>query len=261
MHGTINWSRYTAQARTIGLAEIPAWAKTSGLAEYTSQARTGGLAEASPYKVSDRHKSQREGEGSKSHPSKDKEQVGPIGETQASRPRRPRSVKELYRTSVGEEDVGYYTLQMTNLSLSQPDTPLEARWPMLKQGTKIWAAGVASGEYTRGQASEAQALANHLKLELEEADQCRASLETERENYHLDLADSQKLLKELRTGRRALEDELLKLTGALEKLTVELLAETIVEYKKLTGFEMGLVRTGQVSYEYGYRVVLAKFKA
>ncbi|RZS19683.1 hypothetical protein BHM03_00052124 [Ensete ventricosum] len=59
----------------------------------------------------------------------------------------------------------------------------------------------------------------------------------------------------------ALEDELLKLTGALEKLTVELPAETIAEYKKLTGFEMGLVRTCQVSYKYGYRVVLAKFKA
>ncbi|RRT56817.1 hypothetical protein B296_00021364 [Ensete ventricosum] len=59
----------------------------------------------------------------------------------------------------------------------------------------------------------------------------------------------------------ALEDELLKLTGALEKLTVELPTKTIAEYKKLTGFEMGLVRTCQVSYEYGYRVVLAKFKA
>ncbi|RZR80931.1 hypothetical protein BHM03_00007041 [Ensete ventricosum] len=39
-------------------------------------------------------------------------------------------------------------------------------------------------------ASEAQALVDHMKVELEEADWCRASLEMERENYHLDLADS-----------------------------------------------------------------------
>ncbi|RWW70571.1 hypothetical protein BHE74_00021743 [Ensete ventricosum] len=39
-------------------------------------------------------------------------------------------------------------------------------------------------------ASEAQALVDHLKVELEKADRRRASLEMERENYHLDLADS-----------------------------------------------------------------------
>ncbi|RRT76008.1 hypothetical protein B296_00000726 [Ensete ventricosum] len=38
--------------------------------------------------------------------------------------------------------------------------------------------------------------------------------------------------------------------GAMKKLKVELPAEAIAEYKKLVGFEMGLVRMGQVSYEY-----------
>ncbi|RZS19682.1 hypothetical protein BHM03_00052123 [Ensete ventricosum] len=81
------------------------------IADLASEVAHRCRAYASPYKVSDRHKSQREGEGSKSHPSKDKEQVGPISETQASRPRRPKSVKEFYRTYAREEDVGYYTLQ------------------------------------------------------------------------------------------------------------------------------------------------------
>ncbi|RWW83473.1 hypothetical protein BHE74_00008019 [Ensete ventricosum] len=53
---------------------------------------------------------------------------------------------------------------------------------------------------------------------------------------------------------------LLKMTGTMEKLKVELLAEAIVEYKKLACFEMGLVHTGQVLYEYVYRVALAQFK-
>ncbi|RZR93114.1 hypothetical protein BHM03_00021521 [Ensete ventricosum] len=209
-----------------------------------------------------------EGEGSKSHPSKDKEQVGPASETRAPRPRRPRSVKELSRTSAGEEDMGYYTLRMTNLLLSEHDTPLEARWSMLKQGTKIWVNEAASGEYARGvliprlavdlysssseplvdralkstvlgpeavvvaeqRASEAQALVDHLKVEFEEADRHRVSLETERENYCHDLV-----------GRRALDDELLKLMGTLENLRVELPTKTIIKYKKSTGFEMGLV--------------------
>ncbi|RWV81449.1 hypothetical protein GW17_00057130 [Ensete ventricosum] len=83
----------------------------------------------------------------------------------------------------------------------------------------------------------------------------------EMENYHLYLADSQEQLKEVRARQKALEDQMLKMTGTLEKLKVELPVEAIVEYKKSAGFEMGLVRIGQVSYEYGYWVALARFKA
>ncbi|RRT62486.1 hypothetical protein B296_00019117 [Ensete ventricosum] len=39
---------------------------------------------------------------------------------------------------------------MTDQSLSEPDTSLEARWLTLKQGMKIWADGAASGEYAQG---------------------------------------------------------------------------------------------------------------
>ncbi|RWV77084.1 hypothetical protein GW17_00062144 [Ensete ventricosum] len=106
-------------------------------------------------------------------------------------------------------------------------------------------------------ADEAQTLVDDLKVELEEASRRWALLETKVDNYRVDLADSREQLKEVRAGRRTLEDELLKITGAMEKLKVELLAEAIAEYKNSVGFEMGLVHTCQVSYEYGYRVALA----
>lgn len=39
----------------------------------------------------------------------------------------------------------------------------------------------------------------------------------------------------------------------------ERIKEAIVEYKKSTGFELGLQRSGQVTYEFGYRVAFARF--
>ncbi|RWW53851.1 hypothetical protein BHE74_00039615 [Ensete ventricosum] len=110
-------------------------------------------------------------------------------------------------------------------------------------------------------AAEDQALIDLLKVKLEEANRHWASLEVEVENYRVNLAESREQLKEVRLGCRTLEDELLKMTGTMEKLKVELPTEAIVEYKKLAGFEMGLVRTGQVSYEYGYQIALDRFKA
>ncbi|RWV90841.1 hypothetical protein GW17_00046920 [Ensete ventricosum] len=46
-----------------------------------------------------------------------------------------------------------------------------------------------------------------------------------------------------------------------EALNVDLSKKTVADYKQSTGFKMGLVRTGQVSYKYGYRVALARFQA
>ncbi|XP_065007933.1 uncharacterized protein LOC135638644 [Musa acuminata AAA Group] len=37
--------------------------------------------------------------------------------------------------------------------------------------------------------------------------------------------------------------------------------ELIVTYKKSEGFELGLTRTGQVSFEYGYRIATSRFRA
>ncbi|RRT78663.1 hypothetical protein B296_00007103 [Ensete ventricosum] len=128
------------------------------------------------------------GEGSKPCSLKGKEPVGAIGETRTPRPRRPRSVKELYQTSADEGHAGYYALFMTDQPTSDPDVPLETRWSSLTQGTKVW-----------------------------------------------------EQLKEIWARCRTLEDELLKMTGTLERLRVKLPMEAITEYKKSTSFEMGLV--------------------
>ncbi|RWW57627.1 hypothetical protein BHE74_00035568 [Ensete ventricosum] len=47
----------------------------------------------------------------------------------------------------------------------------------------------------------------------------------------------------------------------MEGLRVELPKEAIAKYKKSAGFEMGLVQMSHVSYEYGYWVVVARFRA
>ncbi|RWV90427.1 hypothetical protein GW17_00047375 [Ensete ventricosum] len=46
----------------------------------------------------------------------------------------------------------------------------------------------------------------------------------------------------------------------MEGLKVKVPKEVVAAYIKSTGFEMGLVRPGQVSYEYGYQVALAQFQ-
>ncbi|RWW17376.1 hypothetical protein GW17_00018694 [Ensete ventricosum] len=85
-------------------------------------------------------------------------------------------------------------------------------------------------------ASEAQSLVDHYKIELEEATRRRESLEI-------------------------MEDELLNLTCNTDALNVDLPKKAVADYKKLAGFEMGLMWMGQVSYEYGYQVALAGFWA
>ncbi|RRT37634.1 hypothetical protein B296_00038399 [Ensete ventricosum] len=46
----------------------------------------------------------------------------------------------------------------------------------------------------------------------------------------------------------------------MDALRVDLPKQAIEEYKKLSGFEMGLVRMGWVSLEYGYRLALARLR-
>ncbi|XP_064937290.1 uncharacterized protein LOC135588870 [Musa acuminata AAA Group] len=72
-------------------------------------------------------------------------------------------------------------------------------------------------------------------------------------------ADSLELLRRLEESRaeargasEALDAEIRQRPGRDKKL--------IEDYKDFPGFQLGLVRTGRVSYEYGYRVALAHFK-
>ncbi|RZR78289.1 hypothetical protein BHM03_00003584 [Ensete ventricosum] len=189
--------------------------------------------EGDKVKTYDRHKSQHVEGGSKPHSSKGKEQVGAVKETQTPRPRRPRFVKELYQTSAGEGDVGFYALCMYDLLVGDPEAPLEARWSSLKQGTKTqhYCMALADHVHDAGRVInlmdnkaeglkkeianlrawsgskvvaaadpkvvEAQALVDDLKVKLEEANRRRASLEIEVDNYRANLADLQEQLKEV----------------------------------------------------------------
>ncbi|RRT84713.1 hypothetical protein B296_00010766 [Ensete ventricosum] len=94
-----------------------------------------------------KHKSRR-GEGrSRSHsrgkePAKSAEELkAPVElaeETVALVFRRPKSMRDLCRTSVRKDDEGYYALYMSDLALQDLDNELRARWESLKNSTKVW---------------------------------------------------------------------------------------------------------------------------
>ncbi|RWW68489.1 hypothetical protein BHE74_00023981 [Ensete ventricosum] len=58
-----------------------------------------------------------------------------------------------------------------------------------------------------------------------------------------------------------MEIELLDLARSKEALREDLPKRVIEEYKESPGFEMGLVRMGRVSMEYGYQLALARLQA
>ena len=66
---------------------------------------------------------------------------------------------------------------------------------------------------------------------------------------------------------RRLEESCAEARGAAKALSVEIRQrlekdkKLIEDYKASSGFQLGLVQTGRVSYEYGYRIALARFKA
>ncbi|RWW55451.1 hypothetical protein BHE74_00037912 [Ensete ventricosum] len=67
-------------------------------------------------------------------------------------------------------------------------------------------------------------------------------------------------MKEQRADRRKADDKLLKLMRN-ESLKAERPGKSIADYKQSVRFGWGLRWIGQVSYEYGYRVALARFQA
>ncbi|RZS15601.1 hypothetical protein BHM03_00047462 [Ensete ventricosum] len=48
---------------------------------------------------------------------------------------------------------------------------------------------------------------------------------------------------------------------ALESARAELLRQAVDDYKESVGFKEGLKKMGRVTYEYGYRVALARFRS
>ncbi|RWW54802.1 hypothetical protein BHE74_00038592, partial [Ensete ventricosum] len=124
-------------------------------------------------------------------------------------------------------------------------------------------------------AAETQSLAEHLWVELDEANGCRASVEADLEVARSEsaslerqladlrerLGDSEGQLRSARAQVRQMETELLDLAQSKEALWEDLLKMAVEEYKESPGFEMGLVRMGQVSLEYGYQLALARLQA
>ncbi|RWW44647.1 hypothetical protein BHE74_00049581, partial [Ensete ventricosum] len=116
--------------------------------------------------------------------------------------------------------------------------------------------------------TKAEERASELGQELEktkrERDEALLRLEASEKDLSKiwsNLAKVQRLLKEVRVRARKMDDELLQAVKALKNARTELPRQAIVQYKESAGFKEGLNRMGRVTYEYGYRVVLARFHA
>ncbi|RRT32566.1 hypothetical protein B296_00044035, partial [Ensete ventricosum] len=110
-------------------------------------------------------------------------------------------------------------------------------------------------------ASELQEELEKTKRERGEELSRREAAEKELHEVSSHLGDAQRLLKEARVRARKMDDELLQAMKALESTRAELPRQSVVQYKESLGFKEGLKRMGRVTYEYGYRVALARFHA
>ncbi|KAJ8506621.1 hypothetical protein OPV22_007507 [Ensete ventricosum] len=113
--------------------------------------------------------------------------------------------------------------------------------------------------------AEAEERASRLQEELEriKAEKAEELLRHEAAEKELrgHLGDAHHLLKEARARARRMDDELLQSVKDLEQARAELPRTAVAEYKESLGFKEGLKRMGRVTYEYGYRVARARFRA
>uniref|UniRef100_A0A804IBZ2 Uncharacterized protein n=1 Tax=Musa acuminata subsp. malaccensis TaxID=214687 RepID=A0A804IBZ2_MUSAM len=117
------------------------------------------------------------------------------------------------------------------------------------------------------------------------AEQCASDLDAEVTRLRSELRASEEKNKELQMHLKALvakarstrgesvelirrlEESRAEARGAVEALSIEIRQrpekdkKLIEDYKASSGFQLGLVRTRRVSYKYGYRIALARFKA
>ncbi|RZS27831.1 hypothetical protein BHM03_00061359 [Ensete ventricosum] len=237
-----------------------------------------------------RHKS-RLGEGESRSRSKGKEPEAPSEEPEirvgseergaSSALRRPRSMKDLFKTKVHKDDTGsslakllisYYFVQSQHFQMVLFDrvhdagrliTFMDYRLKQLQE--ELDALKYDGGPEAVAKAEERAAkLQEELERTRRERDEALLKCEASKKELHevrSNLADAQRLLKEARVRARKMDDELLQAVKALESTRAELPKQTIAEYKESLGFKEGLKRMGQVTYEYGYRVALACFHA
>ncbi|RRT38658.1 hypothetical protein B296_00013587 [Ensete ventricosum] len=189
--------------------------------------------------------------------------------------RRPRSMKDLFKIKVEKDDAGYYTLLMSDLGHQDPEKEMKARWKGLKNSTKVWNNSSTVEEFERGllhpqlvrelytlpskvllaRAAKEMVLVSSRPMPWHEAS------EKELHEVQSNLAEAHRLLKEARVKARKMDDELLQAVKALESTRAELPKQMVVQYKESLDFKEGLKRMGWVTYEYGYRVTLARFHA
>ncbi|RRT48593.1 hypothetical protein B296_00017994 [Ensete ventricosum] len=177
---------------------------------------------------------------------------------------------------------------MSDLAQHDPDKEMRARWEKLKNSSKVWNDHAAAEEFERGllhpqlarelytlpsevflarAAKEMVLRAIELEKELaktqQERNEALQRLETSDKELNEvlgDLSEARKQLKEARIRARKADDDLLKSVKELESARAELPKRAIDDYKGSVGFKEGLKRMGQVSYEYGYQVALARFR-
>ncbi|RRT34180.1 hypothetical protein B296_00059010 [Ensete ventricosum] len=228
---------------------------------------------------------------------------------------RPKSTRELCSARAGVNGRDYHAIRMCNLPEQASDAPLDPDLRPLTHGTPVWQSGEASATYIRGMllprlasdlytlssevlmdgaakvtvlfpeptlsgglirpTAEAQSLAEHLRVELDEANGHRASVEADLEKARLEsasmerqladldewLEDSEGQLRSARAKVQQMEIELLDLARSKEALREDLPKRAIEKYKESPWFEMGFVGTGWVSLEYGYQLALARLQA
>ncbi|RRT32971.1 hypothetical protein B296_00045771 [Ensete ventricosum] len=112
-----------------------------------------------------------------------------------------------------------------------------------------------------GRASELEQELEKIKRERDEALHRLEASEKELNEVRSNLSEIQRLLKEARVRARKMDDELLQYIKALENARTELCRRSVDRYKESADFKVGLKRMGRVTYEYGYRVALARFHA
>ncbi|RWV78869.1 hypothetical protein GW17_00060084 [Ensete ventricosum] len=116
--------------------------------------------------------------------------------------------------------------------------------------------------------AEAEERASELREKLEKTKRERGeellrreASEKELQEVRSHLGDAQQLMREARIRARKMDDELLQAVKDLESARAELPRQSVAQYKESLSFKEGLKRMSRVTYEYGYRVALARFRA
>ncbi|RRT53362.1 hypothetical protein B296_00027316 [Ensete ventricosum] len=170
---------------------------------------------------------------------------------------------------------------MSNLGHQDPDKEMKARWRGLKNSMKVWKDSSAVEEFERGLLHPQ--LAIHTPLRGLASPSCQgddfgkfpifvSSLQVffyrflinccsmQNQHFHMTLFDQVYYAGRLITFMDYRISQLQQELDTLKSGEAELPRQAVDHYKESISFE-GLKRMGRVTYEYGYRVALARFHA